>query len=88
LGDGASTASQSAVQIVASSQQQLVGMDQISEAMASIDQASAQNAAGAKQMEAEVQHLGELALGLRAMIESDTTKTDRKAARLEPQMAE
>ncbi len=88
LGDGASTASQSAVQIVASSQQQLVGMDQISEAMASIDQASAQNAAGAKQMEAEVQHLGELALGLRAMIESDTAKTDRKATRLEPQMAE
>jgi hypothetical protein len=35
-----------------------------------------------------VQHLGELALGLRAMIESDTTKTDRKTTRLEPQMAE
>ena len=70
LGDRITDASQAAAQIVASSQQQLVGMDQISEAMASIDQASSQNAAGAKQMEAEVRHLGELALGLRAMIES------------------
>ena len=71
LGDRITDASQAAAQIVASSQQQLVGMDQISEAMASIDQASSQNAAGARQMEAEVRHLGELALGLRAMIESN-----------------
>ena len=87
LGDGVVAASQAAAQIVASSQQQLVGMDQISEAMASIDQASAQNAAGARQMEAEVQHLGELALGLRAMIESDIA-VDRSVLRLEPQTAE
>jgi methyl-accepting chemotaxis protein len=88
LGDSVGAASQAATQIVASSQQQLVGMDQISEAMASIDQASAQNAAGAKQMEAEVQHLGELALGLRAMIEAGVATPDRPATRLEPQMAE
>ena len=71
LGDRITDASQAAAQIVASSPQQLVGMGQISEAMASIDQASSQNAAGARQMEAEVRHLVELALGLRAMIESN-----------------
>ncbi len=88
LGDSVGAASLAATQIVASSQQQLVGMDQISEAMASIDQASAQNAAGAKQMEAEVQHLGELAFGLRAMIEASVATPDRPATHLEPQMAE
>jgi methyl-accepting chemotaxis protein len=75
LGDGVVAASQAAAQIVASSQQQLVGMDQISEAMASIDQASSQNAAGARQMEAEVRHLNELAISLRAMIDSSARRT-------------
>jgi len=70
LAESVAAAAQSAMQIVASSQQQLVGMDQISEAMSSIDQASAQNAAGAKQMETEVQHLQELAVVMRRMVES------------------
>ena len=70
LAENVAAAAQSAMQIVASSQQQLVGMDQISEAMTSIDQASAQNAAGARQMEAEVSHLQELAAAMRAMVES------------------
>ena len=87
LADSVAAAAQSAMQIVASIQQQLVGMDQICQAMASIDQASAQNAAGARQMEGEVQRLGELALGLRAMIESDIA-VDRSVLRLEPQTAE
>ena len=69
LAESVAAASQSAMQIVASSQQQLVGMDQISEAMSSIDQASAQNAAGARQMETEVQHLQELAAAMRQMVE-------------------
>jgi methyl-accepting chemotaxis protein len=69
LAESVAAAAQSAMQIVASSQQQLVGMDQISEAMSSIDQASAQNAAGARQMEVEVQHLRELAHAMRSMIE-------------------
>jgi len=68
LGDGVVAASQAAAQIVASSQQQLVGMEQISEAMTSIDQASSQNAAGARQMETEVRHLNDLAVSLRAMM--------------------
>jgi methyl-accepting chemotaxis protein len=72
LAESVAAAAQSAMQIVASSQQQLVGMDQISEAMSSIDQASAQNAAGAKQMEVEVQHLQELATAMRAMVEPES----------------
>jgi methyl-accepting chemotaxis protein len=71
LAEGAASSAQSGMQIVASSQQQLVGMDQISEAMSSIDQASAQNAAGARQMETEVQHLQELAAGMRAMVDPE-----------------
>jgi methyl-accepting chemotaxis protein len=70
LAESVAAAAQSAMQIVASAQQQLVGMDQISEAMASIDQASAQNAAGAKQMETEVHHLRELAYSLQTMIDN------------------
>ena len=69
LADSVAAAAQSAMQIVASSQQQLVGMDQISQAMASIDQASAQNAAGARQLEGEVQRLQELALSMRRMVD-------------------
>ena len=71
LAESVAAAAQSAMQIVASSQQQLVGMDQISEAMSSIDQASAQNAAGARQMETEVQHLQELAGAMRAMVDPE-----------------
>jgi len=70
LAENVAAAAQSAMQIVASAQQQLVGMDQISESMASIDQASAQNAAGARQMEAEVHHLRELAYALQRMIDA------------------
>ena len=79
LAENVGAAAQSAMQIVASSQQQLVGMDQISEAMTSIDQASAQNAAGARQMEAEVSHLQELATAMRAMVES-TRRGDSDSA--------
>ena len=71
LAESVAAAAQSAMQIVASSQQQLVGMDQISQAMGSIDQASAQNAAGARQLEGEVQRLQELALSMRRMVDHD-----------------
>jgi methyl-accepting chemotaxis protein len=70
LAESVALAAQSAVQIVASSQQELVGMDQISDAMQSIDAASSQNAIGARQIEAEVRHLQELAETLRHMVES------------------
>ena len=85
LAENVAAAAQSAMQIVASSQQQLVGMDQISEAMTSIDQASAQNAAGARQMEAEVSHLQELAVAMRAMVEATRSgDTGRAAVRPAP----
>ena len=74
LAENVAAAAQSAMQIVASSQQQLVGMDQISEAMASIDQASAQNAAGARQMEDEVHFLRDLAQQMQGMIDAKANK--------------
>lgn len=52
LASSVSDASQAAVQIAASSQQQLVGVDQVATAMESIKLASNQNVDSAKQMEA------------------------------------
>jgi hypothetical protein len=68
LADSVGLAAQSAMQIEASAQQELVGMDQISDAMSSIDQASAQNAAGAGQLEEEAGHLRDLAWRLEHLI--------------------
>ena len=62
--------SQSATQIAASSQQQLVGMDQIALAMENIKQATSQNVAGIKQAEEAVKNLNELAGQLSSMIET------------------
>ena len=60
LADTSIEATQATTQIVASSQQQVVGMDQIGIAMENINQAGAQNAASMKQMEAAAQNLHEL----------------------------
>jgi len=62
-------ASQAATQVAASSQQQLVGIDQISKAMENIKQATQQNVAGAKQAERAAQDLNELGQKLKAMVE-------------------
>lgn len=48
---------QAALQIAASSQQQLVGMDQIADAIESIKQASIQNVASVQQVQAAARHL-------------------------------
>ncbi|MFZ2411497.1 MAG: methyl-accepting chemotaxis protein [Candidatus Methanoperedens sp.] len=64
-------ASQAATQVAASSQQQLVGIDQISKAMENIKQATQQNVAGAKQAEKAAQDLNELGLKLKAMVEEN-----------------
>ena len=53
-------AAQAATQIAASSQQQLVGMDQVALAMESIKEASTQNMASAKQLESAAHNLKEL----------------------------
>ena len=70
LADSIVEASQTATQIAASSQQQLVGMDQVASAMQNIKQATAQNLAGIKQTEGAARNLNELGQQLRSMIES------------------
>jgi methyl-accepting chemotaxis protein len=64
-----SEAAQAATQIAASSQQQLVGMDQIAQAIASIKQATTQNMAGTKQLEASAQGLQDLGGRLKVLVE-------------------
>jgi methyl-accepting chemotaxis protein len=49
LSESVAEAAQASTQIAASSQQQLVGMDQVAQAMASIRTATAQNVAGIRQ---------------------------------------
>src|SRR5882724_2660694 len=68
LADSISEAAQSATQIAASSQQQMVGMDQVALAMENIKQASVQNVAGTKQAEVAAQSLHELGQKLSDMI--------------------
>jgi methyl-accepting chemotaxis protein len=70
LATGASDVSQAAVQISASSRQQLAGMEQIAQAIESIDKAGNQSVAGTKQVEQEVRRLQELALDLRSLVEA------------------
>jgi methyl-accepting chemotaxis protein len=60
-------ASQAAMQISASSNEQLVGMEQVASAMANITQASQQNAAGTKQAEVSARNLHELGQRLKEM---------------------
>jgi methyl-accepting chemotaxis protein len=60
---------QAATQIVASSQQQAVGMDQIGLAMNNVNQASAQNAASMLQAERAAKDMHELGQKLKQMVE-------------------
>jgi methyl-accepting chemotaxis protein len=68
LTESVSEASNALMQIVASSQQQLVGMDQIALAMENIRQAAQQNAAGTKQVEQSAHGLNELGQKLKEMV--------------------
>jgi methyl-accepting chemotaxis protein len=72
LSGNVSEAAQAATQIAASSQQQLVGMDQVASAMENIKQASAQNVASARQLETAARNLGELGLRLKQVAENYT----------------
>lgn len=69
LADTVVEASQSATQVAASSQQQLVGIDQITKAMENIKQAAQQNVTGTKQAEKAAQDLNDLGLKLKAIVE-------------------
>lgn len=62
-------AAHTAIQIAASSQQQLVGMDQVGMAMMNIKEASAQNASGTKQLEIAARNLNELGQKLKQRME-------------------
>ena len=64
--------SQAVTQISASNQQQLVGMDQVVLAMFNIKQATAQNAAGTKQVELTVRSLQEVGQKLKDMVKHYT----------------
>ena len=68
LADSIMEAAQAATQIAASSQQQMVGMDQVALAMENIKQASMQNVAGTRQAESAAQGLHELGRRLGEMI--------------------
>ena len=61
-------ASQAVIQIAASSQQQLIGMDQVAVAMNNIKQATTQNAASTKQVEITIRNLQELGGRLKEMV--------------------
>ncbi len=69
LADSISEAAQAATQIAASSQEQMVGMDQVALAMENIKRASLQSVAGTRQAESAAQNLHELGRRLNAMIE-------------------
>lgn len=69
LGENVTQTSQSAVQIEASSRQQVAGIDQVFSAMESINNAISQNAAGARQLEQSAVNLNELGKKLKAIVE-------------------
>jgi len=60
---------QAATQIAPSSQQQLVGMDQVAMAMENINQASAQNVGGTRQVETAAQGLRDLGQTLQQLVD-------------------
>ena len=68
LADSIVDAAQAATQIAASSQQQMVGMDQVALAMENIKQASVQNVAGTKQAEIAAKSLHSLGQKLTDMV--------------------
>jgi methyl-accepting chemotaxis protein len=69
LTESMAESAQAATQIAASSQQQLVGMDQVAVAMENIKQASAQNVAGTRQTETAAQGLRDLGQTLKQVVE-------------------
>lgn len=69
LADIITEAAQAATQIAASSQQQLVGTDQVAMAMENIKQASVQNLAGTRQAESAAHNLHDLGQKLKRLVE-------------------
>jgi len=69
LAESVSLAANASLQISTSSEQQLIGMDQLADAMESIKEASIQNVDGAKQLEAATRSLEDLGRDLKALAE-------------------
>jgi methyl-accepting chemotaxis protein len=69
LVEAASRSAESAIQISASSRQQMAGMEQIGQAMVSINQAGEQSVAGTLQVQQEVMKLQELAAELLGLVD-------------------
>ena len=69
LANSVAAAAQAAMQIAASGQQQLVGVDQVAAAMVSIKQSSTQNVSSAKQLETAAHDLNDLGTRLKQMVE-------------------
>ena len=68
MGESIDESAQAAMQIAASSQQQLSGMDQVALAMENIRQASEQNVTGMRQVEVTVQGLHDLGQKLKDLV--------------------
>jgi len=68
LSEATSQAVQAAMQIVASSSQQVVGMDQIGKAMGNINQATAENSLSVKQTETAARNINELGQKLKQLV--------------------
>lgn len=69
LGDSVTESTQAATQIAAAAGQQQIGVEQIAQAMQSIDQATAQNVAGARQSESAANELDVLSRELLENVE-------------------
>jgi methyl-accepting chemotaxis protein len=78
----ATKAAEAALQISASTQQQLAGMEQINQAILSIREAGTQQVSGTRQVEKEVKQLQDLAAGLNRLVGIVTsTETGASPAR-------
>jgi methyl-accepting chemotaxis protein len=68
LADAVTSSAQASTQIVAATNEQLVGMDQVAQAMESIKQASDQNVFGIRQVETAIHNLNGLGQNLKEMV--------------------
>ncbi len=68
LADAVTSSAQASIQIVAATNEQLVGMDQVAQAMESIKQASDQNVFGIRQVETAIHNLNGLGQNLKEMV--------------------
>ncbi len=69
LADSVTNSAQASLQIVAATNEQLVGMDQVAQAMESIKQATDQNVQGVRQVETAILNLNTLGHNLKQMVQ-------------------